>query len=214
MRLLRRESDEPRRDTDTGSGSSTLDERTRHRHGAPEDGDPVDGHDRDEERRRDRPGRRMEREAPPTRRVRRERAYRPFHIGNILTVIAGGVLAVIGAVALVRTGIDRTWNSPTETVLDIDHTALLGAIEVGIGVVLILFGLSRSRILALVGCIALAIAAAIAAIEPGRLASDYALETWWAWTIAGVAALLALVLLLPSRQREVEETVDEPAVET
>lgn len=211
MRLLHRDSDN-RRDAETRSGASSLDERARHRPGDPEAGRDDAVERRGGVREGDRREERAERE-PRRRRIRRERVHRPFHIGNILTIIGGAVLAVIGAVALVRTGVDRTWDSPTETVLDIDHTALLGAIEVGIGVVLILFGLSRSRILALIGTIALAIGAAVAAIEPGRLAGDYALETWWAWVVAGGAALLALVLLLPSRRRRVEEPVVEEPVD-
>lgn len=200
MRLLHRDTHD-RHDPDAETGASTVDERARR-------GEAETGDERD---RRTAP---VEREAALTRhRVRRERTHAAFHPGNILAVIGGAALAVIGAVALVRTGIDRSWDTPTEPVLRIDHTALLGAIEVGIGVLLILLGLSRVRFLALVGTVALAVVAAIAALEPGRLASDYALETWWAWTIAAAAAFVSLVLFLPSRRRTVEEDVtEEPAV--
>ena len=148
---------------------------------------------------------------------RREYAHRPFHIGNLLAMIAGGALAVIGIVALVRGNLDDTWNSPVTTVLDIDHTPLTAVIEIAAGALLLLLAATGVRLLALLGAAGLAVAAAAVAIEPGRLATDYALETWWAWTVMGVATFVALVLLLPSRRRsarpvepEVRET--EPAV--
>ena len=143
------------------------------------------------------------------RRVRRERVHRPFHIGNALAIIGGGVLAVIGIVALLRGDLNDTWDQPVTTVLRIDHTPLLAALEVGAGAVLILFALTGRRFLALLASVSLAVAAAVVAIEPGRLATQYHLETWWAWTVAGASAFIALVCLLPSRNRTV--TVDEPA---
>jgi ABC-type cobalamin transport system permease subunit len=75
----------------------------------------------------------------------------------------------------------------------------------------VLLGLTGVRALALLGTVGVAIGAAVAAIQPGRLATQYQLETWWAWTVAGVAAALALILLLvPSGRRKVV-TEPEPA---
>jgi hypothetical protein len=137
-------------------------------------------------------------------RVRREYVHRPFHIGNVLTIAGGAALAVIGIVALLRGNLDSTWDQPVTTVLHIDHTPLLAAIEVGAGAVLMLLGLTGVRALALLGTVGVAIGAAVAAIQPDRLATQYQLETWWAWTVAGVASALALILLLvPSGRRKV-----------
>jgi peptidoglycan/LPS O-acetylase OafA/YrhL len=147
-----------------------------------------------------------------SRRVRRERVHRPFHIGNALAIIGGGVLAVIGIVALLRGDLNDTWDQPVTTVLRIDHTPLLAALEVGAGAVLILFALTGRRFLALLASVSLAVAAAVVAIEPGRLATQYHLETWWAWTVAGGAAFIALVLLLPSGRRK--EVVEDPVATT
>jgi hypothetical protein len=143
------------------------------------------------------------------RRVRRERVHRPFHVGNMFAIIGGAILAVIGIVALLRGDLNDTWDQPVTTVLRIDHTPLLAAIEVAAGGVLVLFGVTGQRFMALLASVGLAVAAAVVAIEPGRLATQYHLETWWAWTVAGASAFVALVCLLPSRSRTV--TVDEPA---
>ncbi len=146
------------------------------------------------------------------RRVRRERVHRPFHIGNFFAIVGGAILAVIGLVALLRGDLNDTWDEPVTTVLRIDHTPLLAAFEVGAGAILVLFGVTGQRFLALLASVGLAVAAAVAAIEPGRLATQYALEEWWAWTVAGGAAFIALVCLLPSRRRKVTVEEDEPAM--
>jgi hypothetical protein len=150
-------------------------------------------------------------ERPTTRRVHREWVHHPFHFGSILTIAGGAALAVIGIVALLRGDLNQSWDSPVTTVLNIDFTPLVAAIQVGAGVLLILLGLTGRRFLAMFGCVALAVAAAVAAIQPDRLATQYALETWWAWTVAGGAAFAALVLLLPSGRRKVVSTQPEPA---
>jgi hypothetical protein len=147
----------------------------------------------------------VERRPVATRRVRRERAHRPYHFGSVLAIAGGAALAVIGIVALLRGDLNESWDEPVTTVLRIDHTPLLAAIEVAAGALLVLFGLIRWRFMALFGAVALAVAAAVAAIQPGRLATQYALETWWAWTVAGAAAFIALVMLLPSGRRRVVE---------
>lgn len=159
-------------------------------------------------------GRRRRRRLAPVR--RREYSHRPFHIGNALAMIAGGALAVIGIVALIRGDLNDSWNSPVTTVLDIDHTPLTAVVEIAAGALLLLLAATGVRLLALFGAAGLAVAAAAVAIEPGRLATEYALETWWAWTVMGVAAFVALVLLLPSRRRtrpvEPEVREAEPAL--
>jgi hypothetical protein len=145
-------------------------------------------------------------------RVRREYVHRPFHIGNVLTIAGGAALAVIGIVALVRgDNLDSTWDEPVTTVLRIDQTPLIAALEIGAGAVLILLGLTGVRFLALIGTVGVAVGAAVAAIQPGRLETQDQLETWWAWTVAGVAAALALILLLvPSGRRRVVASETEP----
>jgi hypothetical protein len=231
MRLLHREPETDERDAAVDERTDVECDRTRGRSGifgrrttTTDDAPAADAPTTDAYRERERTGvlgrRRATREVEldrtgprgvtTTRRVRRERAHRPYHFGSALAIAGGAVLAVIGIVALIRGDLNRSWDEPVTTVLNIDHTPLLAAIEVGAGALMVLFGLIRWRFMALLGAVALAVAAAVAAIQPGRLATQYALETWWAWTVAGVSAFVALVLLLPSGRRRV---VDEPVTD-
>jgi hypothetical protein len=214
MRLLHRESDVERADDHVGRTDRDVDNdgvpdaverrdqgrtgvfgrRPWHRDhdddGVPDDRDPHD--DRDD--------------TLVVEPVRRERVHRPFHLGNLLAIAAGATLAIIGIVALVRGDLNESWDTPVTTVLDIDHTPLLAALEVAAGALLVLFGMTGRRFLAMLAAVGVAVAAAVAAVEPGRLATQYALEEWWAWTVAGAAAFVALVLMLPSRRRDVPVT--------
>lgn len=213
MRLLHREPDVERADDRAGRSDRDMD-----RDGVPDDVEHRERHSvfgrRARNRDRDHDGVRddLERDGPShdertvIEPVRRERVHRPFHVGNLLAIVAGAALAVIGTVALVRADLNQSWDQPSTTVLDIDHTPLLAALEVGAGALLVLMGLTGRRFLAMLAAVGIAVAAAAAAIEPGRLATQYALEEWWAWTVAGAAAFVALVLMLPSRHRDVPVT--------
>ena len=149
---------------------------------------------------------------PRTRRVRRTWAHRPFHFGNFLAIVGGAVLAVIGIIALLRGDLNRSWDAPVTTVLRIDHTPLLAAAEIVAGGVMVLLAVTGLRYLTLLWAVIVAGASAVAAIQPGRLATQYHLETWWAWTVAGCSAFIALVLLLPSGRRK--EVIEEPVATT
>jgi hypothetical protein len=167
--------------------------------------DPAVDDDRTVARRRGMFNRTRDEDVVTERRVYRERPHRGYHIGNVLTIAGGAALAIIGIVALIRTGVNSTWDQPVTHVLRIDYSPLVAAIQVGAGVLLVLLGLS-GRIAALFGCVALAVASVVAAIQPGRLETQYALETWWAWAVFAGAAFVALVLLLPFGRRQVVHT--------
>ena len=82
----------------------------------------------------------------PSRSVERTTAWPSVRLGSLVAIAAGAALAVVGSVALLRTGIDGTWFRPRVEVLDADHTALLGALEIGAGLLLLLVGLTGSRV--------------------------------------------------------------------
>ena len=120
-----------------------------------------------------------------------------------------GPLAVVGSVALVRTGIDGTWFRPRIEVLDADHTALLGALEIGAGLLLLLGGLTGSRVLVAILGLAMALGATAVAIEPQELQRELAIESWWAWTLAAAGVVLTLSALQAPREHR-KAVVDVP----
>ncbi|MGH9213129.1 MAG: hypothetical protein ACRD2C_21025 [Acidimicrobiales bacterium] len=122
-----------------------------------------------------------------------------WSVADGLVAIIGAGLALIGLVALVRTGVDDTWFRPVERVLDANHTALLGAGELGAGVLLMLAGAAPSRALAALVGLGMAVGGALAAIETNEVSRELAIEEWWAWTLAGTGALVAVIVLLFAR---------------
>lgn len=122
--------------------------------------------------------------------------------------VIGAGLALVGALVLVRTGIDASWYRPVETVADANHTPLLGAIEVGAGVLLMLTAAARSRALPALTGLAIAVAGALAAIEYTEVSRELAIEESWAWMLAGVGLLVSIVSLVPPRRRRVERLVE------
>jgi hypothetical protein len=137
----------------------------------------------------------------PSRSV--ERTTTPgLRVGPILAVAAGAVLAVVGAVALLRAGVDESWFTPQVQVLDADHTALLGIAEIGAGLLLLLAGLSGSRVLVAVLGLALALGATAVAIDPGEVSRELAIESWWAWVLVAAGAVLTLAALQAPHERQ------------
>ena len=125
---------------------------------------------------------------------------------NVLVVLAGVALAALGIVALIRTEINETWYTPVETVARINHTPLLAAIEVGVGALLVILGLLGVRLLTAFVCLAGAVAAAVAAMDPGRFQTELAIERWWAIALAAGGAALAILLMLPRPMVTVDRT--------
>jgi hypothetical protein len=137
----------------------------------------------------------------PSRSVERTTAWPSVRLGSLVAIAAGAALAVVGSVALVRTGIDGTWFRPRVEVLDADHTALLGALEIGAGLLLLLVGLTGSRVPVAILGLAMALGATAMAIEPEELQRELAIERWWAWTLAVAGVVLTLAALQAPRER-------------
>ena len=132
---------------------------------------------------------------------REERVHmKRWDLPSFLTAAAAVALAVVGGLALVRTGVDDTWYSPVEEVARIDHTAALGAIEVGVAALVLITLLVGLRMVAALVAIAGGVVAAVAAIDPEEISADLALERGWATALA-VAGILLGLLLVASRDR-------------
>lgn len=135
-------------------------------------------------------------EAPP-KLERWELVENRWNLGSVLVLLAGAGLAVLGFAVLARTGINSTWYRPVENVAGIRHTPLLAAVEAGVGVVLVLAGVTGARGLAAFVCIAGAVAAGIAAVDPSLVEEQLAIERWWAITLAAAGAALAVLSMVP-----------------
>jgi hypothetical protein len=131
---------------------------------------------------------------------------------NVLAALAGAALAALGIVALIRTEINDTWYTPVEDVLSINHTPLLAAIEVGVGALLVILGLLGLRRLAAFVALAVAVGAAVAAIDPGMFETELAIERWWAITLAAAGGALAVLLMLPTSRTVVATDRGAPTV--
>jgi hypothetical protein len=139
--------------------------------------------------------------AVPSRSLERASAWPSMSLSPLLATAAGAALAVVGSVAVLRTGIDGTWFRPRVEVLDADHTALLGALEIGAGLLLLLVGLMGSRVAVAILGLALALGATAMAIEPEELQRELAIESWWAWALAAAGVVLTLAALHTPRER-------------
>jgi hypothetical protein len=133
----------------------------------------------------------------PPRLERWDRVESRWNLGSVLVLLAGAALAVLGAVALARTGIDRTWFGPTEEVAGIHHTPLLAVIEAGVGLLLVIAGLAGAPVLASFVGISTAMAAGVAALEPDLVADQLATERWWLVALAVAGAGLAVLSMVP-----------------
>jgi hypothetical protein len=212
MRVLRRD---PDREPDNGDAvvadedstpgpDATVDERPRERRSFFRRHDDRE-HDRDGDGRDDRTE-----PVPATTSTTRESEVvtEQWSFADAVVALIGAGLALVGALVLVRTGIDASWYRPVETVADADHTPLLGALEVGAGVLLMLAAASRSRALPALTGLAIAVAGGLAAIENAEVSRELAIEESWAWMLAGVGLVVTIVSLAPPRRRRVERLVE------
>ena len=120
-----------------------------------------------------------------------------WNLGSALVLLAGAALAVLGAAAVVRTGINETWFSPAEEVAGIRHTPLLATIEAGVGLLLVIAGLAGAPSLAVFVSISAAMAAGVGALEPDLGAGRLAAERWWLIALAVAGAGLAVLSMVP-----------------
>jgi hypothetical protein len=135
---------------------------------------------------------------------------RGFSPGQILLVLAGVASLALGIAAVAVTGLSGPLSEPVDEVLGWNHTALLGLIEIGAGVVMILSGLRAGArwIGGLVGLAAIVGGALIL----GRL--DWTMNElgaersfgWVAIAIGAVAVIGAAIPRVRRRSRRVAQT--------
>ena len=129
---------------------------------------------------------------------------RSFSVGQLLTMLIGAALVVLGVFALIETGIDTPLDEPIEQVMGYDHTPLLGIIEVGAGALLILFALRPGGrwFVAVLG-LALVLGGLLVLAEIDWTVDKLGAESSYAWIpiVAGLAVLLSSLLTPRRHQR-------------
>lgn len=119
-----------------------------------------------------------------------------FAPGQLISLIVGGALVVLGAVALVRAGAGEPLDTPVVEVLGFDHTAWLALAEIGLGLLLMLVGSGAwGRWLSVVLGAATVVAGVIILIESDGLPEELALERDFGWVLVGLGALVALAAM-------------------
>ena len=130
---------------------------------------------------------------------------RKFSFGQLLTLIAGGLLLALGIVALVSTGVDTGLGEPGESVLGWNHTTWLAVAEIVAGALLVLFALRPGGrwFVALIGA-ALVVGGVLILAENDWTTTELGAEQEYGWVpIAVGAAALVASLLTPRRYQKV-----------
>ncbi len=131
-------------------------------------------------------------------------------LAGFLAAGYGAALATIGALALVRTGVDDSWYEPVEHVAGIDHSPLLGAVELGVGALVVLALLFGLRMFAALVALAAGVAAVVVAVEPSRVNPELAIERGWAIALAVVSLAVGLLLVATRDRRRERRVVHRP----
>jgi hypothetical protein len=150
-------------------------------------------------------------EAPEHRRdLVRERHW-DVAPGQIVSLVAGVGFIIMGVIAVARAGLDTPLDTPVVEVLGFSHTAWLGLVEIGAGLLLMLAGLdpfarAGSAVLGVLLVIAGVLIQAIPDDLPRQLALDQDMGT--PLIVVGVIVALAALLLPAWTSREVDRRVD------
>ena len=128
----------------------------------------------------------------------RTTSYRRFAPDAVIAAAVGLVVMVVGLLAIVRGGFDGPMEDPVVEVLGFTHTTTLGLIEVVLGGLLLICGVSAWRSGALFFGSIMAIGGFIGAVQTESFATDLALESGLAWLVMlGGIAVVASALLIP-----------------
>ena len=136
----------------------------------------------------------------------RTSSFRRFAPDAVIAAAVGLVVMIVGLLAIVRGGFDGPMEDPVVEVLGFTHTTTLGLIEVVLGGLLLICGVSAWRSGALFFGSIMAIAGFIGAVQTESFVRSLALESGLAWLVMlGGIAVVASALLIP---RYVSRTTD------
>jgi hypothetical protein len=120
-----------------------------------------------------------------------------FAVDSVIVGVVGLALAVIGLLAITRAGVHGPMDAPVVKVIGFTHTATLGLIEAGMGLVLLICAASTSRAASIFFGLVLGIGSLIGALQTASFDRSLALESGLAWlaVIAAVVVVLASFLV-------------------
>jgi hypothetical protein len=120
-------------------------------------------------------------------------------VGEILVVGTAAVFLIVGALALARAGLDGDMSTPVVNVLGYTHTAWLGLAEVGVGLLLLLSGISRgSRDLAVALGVLLIVAGIVVRMDTTAMPSELAMQHSYGWFLIGTGIVATVGGLMPT----------------
>jgi len=122
-----------------------------------------------------------------------------FAVDSVIVGIVGLALIVVGLLAVTRAGMDGPLNDPVVEVLGFTHTATLGLIEAGMGLVLLICAASTSRAASIFFGLVLGIGALIGALQTESFDRSLALESGLAWLLVIAATVVVLASFLVPR---------------
>src|SRR5262245_37457791 len=141
-------------------------------------------------------------DAPAEERARVTASESFFDISRIVSLFAGLFLILLGVLVLINTGLHDFPDSPTTEVFGFTQTPLLGVIDIGAGVLLLIGAVDPSRALSILMGALILIAGIVSLAASDKL--DQSLQSndaygWMAVALGGVVLLVAL--LVPSHHR-------------
>jgi hypothetical protein len=114
--------------------------------------------------------------------------------GQVIAGVLGLVMAVIGIMAVSRGGIDSSMNVPMVRTAGLDQSAMLGAIELALGLLLILGALNYAARSLIVGIgVVMVLGGVFLAAASSNLLADVGTVhgTGWVIMVGGIIAIVA-----------------------
>ena len=133
----------------------------------------------------------------PNQRTTAVARTRHFSPGQILTGVAGAILVIFGVIALVRTGVDGSLNTPPTNILGLAHSAYVGFAELALGLLLLLGSadVAYRGVAGAVGAL-MVIGGIIVAAGTNKMLLQIGTEraTGWFFVVMGAVSILGAML--------------------
>lgn len=127
---------------------------------------------------------------------------RRFSWGQVLMFLAGVAALVFGVGAVILGGLAGSVTAPVVQVFTYDHTPLLGLIETGVGVVLVVCAfIPGGRWVAGPVAVAVIVGGALIVAQLDWIQRNLAAEQRFGWVAIGVGAVAYLGAMVPTKKR-------------